>query len=141
MSDLSKIESHFNQRFRHWDIRLPPADIGQRQRGKLVQAGWVIWYLFGADEQGEYLDYYATHRMSGDEHRRLRANGGRECLPSLQWAFASSEDPAEARRLEADFYAENRRIAALLEAKGFACQGDEPAATLINRHLLTQPTP
>ena len=118
MSDLPKIESHFNQRFRHWDIRLPPADLAQRRRGKLVAAGWVIWYLFGADEQGEYLDYYASHRLS-DEHRRLRANGGRECLPSLQWAPASAEDSEEAQRLVADCQAENQRIAALLAAKGF----------------------
>jgi len=127
MSDLTKIESHFNHRFRHWDIRLPPEDLAQRRRGKLVAAGWAIWYLFGADDQGEYLDYYASHRLN-DEHRRLRANGGRECLPSLQWANPLADDPdnpEEAQRLAADCHAENQRIVALLAAKGFGLMDDE----------------
>lgn len=32
MSDLPRIAIHFNQRFAHWGIQLPPADLAQRHR-------------------------------------------------------------------------------------------------------------
>jgi hypothetical protein len=82
-SYLSTIERHFNDQFRPYGIHLPPADLALRRRGRLDQAGWTIWYLFGSDDQGDYLDFYATHRQWVDMHRRLRAHGGRECLPAL----------------------------------------------------------
>lgn len=135
MSDLPRIAIHFNQRFAHWGIQLPPADLAQRRRGQLSQSGWCIWYLFGADEQGDYLDYYAHHPISGDEHRRLRANGGRECLPALQWPDPELDDPADAWR------AENQRIAALLAAKGFDLPDDAPGVPLRTRGLPTHHSP
>lgn len=141
MSDLSLIETHFNDRFARFKIHLPPADLAARRRGKIVKSGWAIWYLFGADEQGEYLDYYGAHRMAGNTHHRLRANGDRERLPTLQWVYTHSDDPVEAERLKAAFYAENQRIQELLEAKGFGMQGDEPMSVAVNHHLLTHPTP
>ncbi len=141
MSALPKIEAKFNEFFTTWGLRLPPEAISHRQRGRILQAGWVVWYLFDADDQGEYLDFYATHRMGGDHHRRLRANGGRECLPTLQRMYASSADPEEAQRLVDAFFAENQRVADLLAAKGFCLQGDEPSLTVINRHLLSHPRP
>ena len=140
MSALPKIEAKFNEFFSTWGIRLPPEAMAHRQRGRILQAGWVVWYLFAVDDQGEYLDFYATHRMAGDHHRRLRANGGRECLPTLQMMYAASADPEEAQRLADAFYAENQRVADLLAAKGFCLQGDEPGLTVINRHLLTHPS-
>lgn len=126
MSDLSIIERHFNDQFRHYGIHLPPADLVLRRRGRLDQAGWTIWYLFGRDEQGDYLDFYATHRQWADMHRRLRARGGRECLPALQGVDPDILDPAEVRRLRAACEAANRPIVALLAAKGFSSQPGEP---------------
>jgi hypothetical protein len=32
---------------------------------------WAIWYLFGEDERDEHLDYYASHRMTDDQHARV----------------------------------------------------------------------
>ena len=141
MSPLPKIEAKFNEFFSTWGIRLPPEAMAHRQRGRILQAGWVVWYLFAVDDQGEYLDFYATHRMAGDHHRRLRANGGRECLPTLQMMYATSADPEEAQRLADAFFAEIQRVADLLAAKGFCLPGVEPGLTVIYRLLLTHPSP
>jgi hypothetical protein len=132
---MDEIEAQFNAEFAHWTIRLPPEDIAQRSRGKIIQAGWAIWYLFGSDEMGEYLDYYASHRMTSDRHIRIGAGGRCEDLPTIHSARLSSKDTAEDARLEAEFYAENQRVAELLEDKGFGMRGDEPGGVQINRFL------
>lgn len=132
---MKEIESQFNDTFSPWNIRLPPEDIANRRRGKIVEAGWAIWYLFGSDEKGEYLDYYASHRMTNDRHVRLYANGEREALPTIaEWQLVS-KDPEENDRLEAEYFANNRRVARMLEAKGFGIVGDEPGGVQMNRFL------
>jgi hypothetical protein len=77
---MTNIESKFNDSFAHWEIRLPSDAVEHRKRGKIVQAGWAIWYLFGFDEKGEYLDYYASHRMTNDRHVRIYARAFSELL-------------------------------------------------------------
>jgi hypothetical protein len=135
---MNAIESQFNATFAHWDIRLPSEDIANRRRGKIIKAGWAIWYLFGSDEKGEYLDYYASHRMTNDRHVRLYADGQEEGLPTIRDFRLSSQDPDEDRRLEAEYYAENQRVAKLLGDKGFGVAGDEPGGVLVNRALHTK---
>jgi hypothetical protein len=73
------------------------------RRGQINAEGWAIWYLFGNDDRGEYLDSYA------------------------------------AQRLEADFVAENQRVAALLEDKGFGLDGSEPVSVVMNRNVRIDP--
>lgn len=68
---MKEIESRFNDEFSPWDIRLPARDMKLQRRGRILDAGWAIWYLFGTDEKGEYLDYYASHRMTNDRHVRI----------------------------------------------------------------------
>ena len=114
-----KIESCFNSIFSHWKISLLRDDSYNRQCGKLVKSGWVICYLFGKDDAGEYLDYYALHRMTDDSHVRIYANGHRESLPSLVSWHLCSENPDEDAQLEAEFYAENNRTDIMLKRKGF----------------------
>lgn len=41
--------TQFNARFGGFRIQLPPEDLDQRRWGKIVQAGWAIWYLFDAN--------------------------------------------------------------------------------------------
>ena len=132
---MNTIESRFNATFAPWKIRLPPDDVAKRRRGKIVRAGWAIWYLFGSDKKGEYLDYYASHRQPGDEHVRLYADGQRKELPAILTFRLCSEDEEEDKRLEAEYEAKNQRIARLLEKKGFGIAGDEPGGVLINRAL------
>jgi hypothetical protein len=59
---MPEVESQFNAAFSHWGISLPPDDIAQRRPGKIIKAGWAIWYLFGSDESGDYL--VTTHRTA-----------------------------------------------------------------------------
>ena len=132
---MSAIEDRFSQTFSTWGIRLSPEDVAARRRGKIVKAGWCIWYLFASDETGDYLDYYASHRMTDDEHVRIRYDGQVESLPTICSMRMMSDDPQEDKKLEAAHLAENRRIARLLEEKGFGLSGNEPGGVQINRFL------
>lgn len=132
---MNSIQTNFEYDFRRWAIRLPESDLALKRRGKIVESGWAIWYLFGSDEKGEYLDYYASHRMTDDSHVRLYAGGDKEQLPTLGGLRLASADPERDAILEAEHFAENQRIASLLEAKGFGVEGDEPGGVMINRAL------
>lgn len=133
---MHRIEARFRESFSHWRLQLPRAAVKNRRRGKIVEAGWTIWYLFGSDESGEYLDYYASHRMTNDSHARIYADGRVEGLESLWEMRQSSNDPDEDARLENEFWEHNERVAKLLEAKGFGLTGDEHGSAIVNRGLL-----
>lgn len=109
----------FAERFEHWSIAIPAADVQARRAGHIQQLGWLIQYCFGTSERGEYLDYYATHRMAGDSHVRHYADGGHEELEALQSGMPWSPDPREAAEYERAHYERNRQIAEQLVAKGF----------------------
>ena len=117
---MSMIEDRFNDGFQAWGIRLPPEDITNRRSGKIHKEGWAVWYLFGSDYDGDYLDYYASHRMTDDAHVRIRSDGQIESLPAMQSFRLCADDPEEDKRLEAAFRAENRGIRRLLREKGFS---------------------
>ena len=129
----------FSRDFSHWAIQLPPQDVAQRQRGRINHEGWAIWYLFGADEHGEYLDYYAAHRMTDDRHVRIYASGEREELPTIQSFRPCSDDPVDDQRLADELFVKNQRVAALLESKGFGLDGSEPASVALNRIVRVEP--
>ena len=101
---MKNMKKRFNDVFSPWDIRLPEKDVTNRRRGKISEAGWVIWYLFGSDERGEYLDYYASHRMTSDRHIRIYTTGERESLPSIQTMRLASQDPEEDARSESEYF-------------------------------------
>ena len=132
---METTKSRFDNAFTHWNICLPPEDVASRRRGKICQRGWAIWYLFGEDEGGEFLDYYAAHRMTSDRHRRLYADGTTVCLPALREFHQWSQDEERNRVLLADYFSENQRTLDLLEKKGFGVTGEEPGGVLINRAL------
>jgi len=132
---MDEIERRFNQHFAHWGIRLPPGNVEQRRSGQILQAGWAIWYRFGEDMDGEYLDYYASHRMTEDEHVRLRDFGATEWLPAIVGMRLCSGDPVEEARLAEEHHARNAEVSRMLEEIGFGLQGDEPGGVQINRAL------
>jgi hypothetical protein len=132
---VRKIEERFGRTFAPWGIVLPPEDARERRRGKIVEGGWAVWYLFGEDEQGGYLDNYASHRMTDDSHVRIREDGGTESLPAMSTFRIVSQDPEEDARLEAEYLDHNRSVGRMLEQKGFGVAGDEPASVGINRYL------
>jgi hypothetical protein len=129
------IKAQFDADFRAWKIRLPARDLKARRPGRIFKAGWAIAYVFGSDEQGGYLDYYASHRMTEDDHVRLRDGVGRESLPAIFGWRMVSPDPEEDARWAAEHIAKNREVERMLEAKGLGMTGDEPGGVLMNRFL------
>lgn len=129
------VASQFRNHFHHWKIRLPAEDLEARRPGRIHKGGWAIWYLFGRDERGEYVDYYASHRMTEDSHVRLRCGMRPEELPTIIGMRRVSPDPDEDARWEALHTARNREIARTLDEKGFGVRGDEPGGVQINRFL------
>ena len=116
---MKLIAETFNSRFDHWKIILPEKDIENRSGGFIQQSGWLIQYCFGKDKKGEYLDYYAAHRMTDDEHVRIYDDGQVEDLPAISSMRLVSEDPEEDKKLEDEYYQENQRVAEMLSEKGF----------------------
>lgn len=133
---MRRIEEQFKQSFRYWGIELPREAVENRRRGTIVEAGWTIWYLFGSDDSGEYLDYYSSHRMTSDSHVRIYADGRVEGLEVLWEMRQSSDDPDKNARLENEFWAHNEWVARLLEEKGFGLQGNEHGSAIVRRGLL-----
>ena len=133
---MRRIEEEFRQAFNVWRIELPREALRLRRRGKIVEAGWTIWYLFGSDDSGEYLDYYSSHRMTNDSHVRIHEDGRVVGLESLWEMRTSSEDPDENARLANEFWEHNERVAKMLETKGFGLQGDEHGSAIVRRGLL-----
>lgn len=113
------ISDTFAEHFAHWRITLPQEDLNYRRSGHISQAGWLIQYCFGKDDTGEYMDYYATHRMTDDRHVRIYANGREGTLPALSSFYVTIEDPIKAKQLEDEYYRHNREVAKMLIDKGF----------------------
>jgi hypothetical protein len=116
---LHAIERAFAEYFRRWKLTLPHEDVRLRRAGFLTKAGWLVQYCFGNDARGEYVDFYACHRMTDDSHHRIRVDGSMEVLPALQARFLLPADPKEQKKAERAFVRENREIARMLVAKGF----------------------
>ena len=93
----------FDKRFRSWGIELPAKDLRARRRGKICRNGRAIWYLFGHDENGEYLDYYASHRMTDDSHIRVYSDGATVDLPAIQGMRIVSDDPEILEQYSKDY--------------------------------------
>lgn len=116
---MDRIAARFAEHFSNAGITLPPEKVASRVAGHITQSGWLIQYCFGTDDKGDYLDYYASHRMSGDDHCRIYSDGSEMELPTLQGGFVSGNDPAEAKRVEKALFEANRKLASELILKGF----------------------
>lgn len=113
------IKKTFDQAFEAWGITLPEEALSQRQAGK-IEAGWYIQYVFGKDEKGEYMDYYAVHRMTNERHRRIYENGDTKALPARLDSFGYDPDvPGDEEKKQAEFYEYNRKVSKELKNKGF----------------------
>jgi hypothetical protein len=110
---LNRIAQAFRSDFANWGLEIPPELLASREPGFIQAAGWLIQFTFGSDSRGEYLEYYASHRMTDDSHVRLYESGRRQRLASLSSFFVTSSDPTEAKRLEAAYLRRNRRIEGL----------------------------
>ncbi len=113
------IADTFAKRFAHWKIRITEENLKNRRGGYIQESGWLIQYCFGNDSHGEYLDYYAAHRMTDDSHVRIYEDGTEESLPALSSIRIVSKDPVEDKRLEDEYELHNFNVTKMLIEKGF----------------------
>ena len=116
---MKGIAETFANRLAHWKINIPKENLKARKSGYIRNSGWFIQYCFGKDENGEYLDYYAAHRMTDDSHVRIYEDGKEESLPALSSYLLLSDVPVEAKRLRDEYEEHNREVVKMLNDKGF----------------------
>lgn len=120
LSDLPRIAQMVTERFHQWRFGIPKSDLQNRRSGRFFKDGWWLLYRFGEDREGEYLDYYASHRlMAGDEHVRIYESGRQRMLPTPAVFCPVSDDPSETERLKKEFSEHNAEINRILQEKGF----------------------
>ena len=118
---MERLAQIFEAYFGQWDIRLPAEALATRQPGQLQMAGWTIHYLFGSDERGDYLDFYATHRMTNDRHVRIRMSGETEMLPTIldEICYPADATDEQRRQIEQEYRRHNIEVSDELRRKGF----------------------
>lgn len=68
---MERIAEAFREDVANWRLDLPSDALHARRPVFIHARGWLIQYVFGRNRIGEYLDYYASHRMTTDSHVRL----------------------------------------------------------------------
>ena len=117
---LVEITRVFTEYFANWSIELPEEAIATRNRGEIRKAGWIVQYLFGREASREYLDFYASHRMTNDRHVRIWEDGQVKSLESYQeMLIYKSEKPEDKERAEHEYREHNQRVSEILKKKGF----------------------
>jgi len=118
---MSTIAFKFTCYFGHLSIQLPAWNIKVRQPGKMRRRGWSIQYIFGSDGEEEFLDFYATHRMTRDRHVRIRADGSYETLetPRAVFSYRLNDDLDTIKQTRAALEKHNRGVYERLRKKGY----------------------
>ena len=121
----------FDEGFSHWDISLSKDMVSALEAGNIVQIvknGWTIKVLFDEDDTGKFMDFYQSHRMTNDQHYRIRADGTAEFLPALHdWSLV----PAG---LQSKYRDDDERVMKMLNEKGFGVTGSEHPSFLILKY-------
>jgi hypothetical protein len=100
-----KIKELFDSQYKIWGISLPENDLMQRKKGSILKNGWMIKYRFGWDQGTEYLEFFASHRMTNDTLNRIYEDGDNELVGCAR-EFYLADDEKEKR----DFIEHNRRF-------------------------------
>ena len=121
-----RIAEAFNRRFAAFGISIQPEDVALGARRAIGERGWGIRLRVDPDDAGfPSLEYYATHRMTSDEHVRIWADGHVESLDAIYEAYVfdpkvpGSEEAARTRYLR-----HNREVADRLRERGLYPDGD-----------------
>ena len=143
MGDREQLRQRFNRAFAEWGIELPSNALPPGVVRLIVQRGWTIWTRFDiGDEDGRMrLDYYAMHRMTGDSHVRMYADGEEESLPTMaeSWVFPQGASVAEEKEAHDNYLAHNQEVEKLLEEKSFVVTDQAHPSARLKRHLQTHP--
>jgi hypothetical protein len=70
-----RAKAAFDARFAPWQVELPAADLANRRRGTIRQNGWTIHYRFDRENDREFIEYFASHRMTNDTLQRIYSDG------------------------------------------------------------------
>jgi hypothetical protein len=81
LREVPEIQRYFEDYFARWSITLPSDAVARRAPGHLFEKGWHIGFIWGANEQGEYLEFLAQHRMTNDRRQRVYASGEVNVMP------------------------------------------------------------
>lgn len=129
----------FKEYFAPWNIELSAEAISHLNQGQIIQivgAGWTIKVLFGEDSQGEFMDFYAGHRMTNDRHARVYVDGTHQGLPTFLDFRIFTGDSQEDERREQEYQSHNRKVMELLDEKGFGISGQEHPSFLVQKYQL-----
>lgn len=130
------ISQTFAQYFANWHIRLPPGAEDLGGRGSIAKAGWTINYLVDRDENGKYLQFYATHRMTNDRRLRIYETGRMETLDAIVEMYGyNPQVPGAEQKAKQEYFEHNQRIADELRRLGLYPEGS------INAYLRTHQYP
>lgn len=130
------IAATFAESFSTWGIVLPEGAFERAEPGLIRRAGWSIRFIFGADEDGSYLEYYATHRMTNDTRVRIYESGQTKALDAIWEMFVfDPKVPGDEEWAQREYHEHNRRIAEELRRLGLYPEGD------INAYLRTEGPP
>ena len=115
IKQMHKIKEVFDEHFQHWQITLPVEDLLSRNRGSIKRNGWTINYLFSGERGKEYIEYFASHRMTNDTLNRIYADGTTELVGFCQEFFLAND-----KKAEQDYLEHNRKFYAEVEEKGLS---------------------
>jgi len=126
MGNMNNIKKSFSKYFENWSIEISQNDINERKNGYINKSGWLIQYCFGNENDIEYLDYYASHRMTNDRHIRIYENGEIKNLPTLRESYlvdTPEPEPIKSQKLKENgkeaFEKYNKEVSEMLINKGF----------------------
>jgi hypothetical protein len=132
----ARIAGAFDETFARWEIALPRGAVERGEPWTIQREGWTIRCIFGADEDGSYLEYYATHRMTSDSRYRIYASGRTEERDAIWEMFMwDPKKPGDQARERKEYADHNARIADELKLLGLYPEGD------INAYLRTEGPP
>ena len=124
---IEDIVQQFEKGMAHWEITLPRESVAAREGGMIVKSGWTVFYKFGFEGDVEYMDYYASHRMTNDHHARLSVDGRTRGLPSYEGMRVQAKNPEDDEKVEFWFHAYNQAVGELLAEKGFVSPDAHPS--------------
>jgi hypothetical protein len=116
---MDNIKQEFEKIYRNWDIVLPEDDYKNKKNGFIQKEGWLIQYCFGQEDDNNYMDIYAEHRMTSPHHTRIYENGEIKQLSNYKIIYIIDDDPKITQRNKMELEEHNRKIAQELIEKGF----------------------
>ncbi len=136
---LLRIKEVFDRLFAEQGIDLPEEAAAGQLPGSARQQGGsgLTRYAWSQKDGQHYLEFYSFHRIWGDYHARIHADGSVEDLNTLQTNYVTGKTPEEDKRSLEKMHARNRKLLEDLEEAGLGSGGPVPNSFAINAYLTT----